>query len=181
MQVFWEKGFEGTSMSDLTGVLGIGRQSLYGAFGDKRALFVECLERYVSTVLEQALFQVLDAEGSPLANVRRVFDAWGAYAESPEFRGCMLGNSLAELGSHDSELDGILRWKLDRLRGGFERALTRAKELGELRESADVGALARSLTAFAQGAALVCRIWRDPEAIRATLLGARTLIDVNAA
>jgi AcrR family transcriptional regulator len=46
MQVFWEKGFEGTSISDLTGAMGINPPSLYAAFGDKERLFMEAIERY---------------------------------------------------------------------------------------------------------------------------------------
>jgi TetR/AcrR family transcriptional repressor of nem operon len=176
MRLFWEKGYEGTSMSDLTQALGIGRQSLYGGFGDKRELFVLCLERYTEQVLEKSLFAELDDEGSPLAAIERVLDAWEAYANSDAFLGCLLGKSLAELGRRDSELDRLLRAKLDRIQKGFERALTRAKLAGELTASADARALARSVTAFAQGAAVVCQVWRDPRAVRETMLGARALI-----
>jgi AcrR family transcriptional regulator len=46
LQVFWRKGYEGTSLSDLTGAMGINRPSLYAAFGDKEALFRKALDRY---------------------------------------------------------------------------------------------------------------------------------------
>src|ERR1700693_3521049 len=46
MQVFWRKGYEGASLSDLTGAMGINRPSLYAAFGDKEALFRKALDRY---------------------------------------------------------------------------------------------------------------------------------------
>lgn len=46
LQVFWQKGYEGTSLSDLTEAMGINRPSLYGAFGDKEALFRKALDRY---------------------------------------------------------------------------------------------------------------------------------------
>ena len=176
MRVFWQKGYEGTSMTDLTVALGIGRQSLYGAFGGKRQLFVECLERYSEHVLQKSLFSMLDAEGSPLAALKTVLDAWEAYAGSGEFMGCMLGKSVAELGRRDSELDALLRKKLDRIRHGIERNLVRAQKAGELTASADPKVLARSLTAFAQGAAVVCQVWRDPRAVHDTMLGAHQLI-----
>lgn len=181
MRLFWQKGYEGTSMSDLTLALGMGRQSLYGAFGDKQRLFVACLERYSEQVLEKSLFSALDGDGSPLAAVERVLDAWQAYVESDEFLGCLLGKSLAELGRRDSELDRLMRSKLDRIQKGFERALTRAKASGELDAKADPRALARSIAAFAQGAAVVCQVWREPRAVRDTLLGARTLLAAHRA
>src|SRR5262245_37413696 len=90
MRLFWAKGYEGTSMSDLTVALGIGRQSLYGAFGGKRELFVACLERYSEHVLERSLFGTLDEPaGSALAALERVLDAWEAYVKSDEFKGCL--------------------------------------------------------------------------------------------
>jgi AcrR family transcriptional regulator len=48
MRVFWEKGYEGTSLTDLTEAMGINRPSLYAAFGDKEALFLKAMEQYTS-------------------------------------------------------------------------------------------------------------------------------------
>ncbi|MGC4094018.1 MAG: TetR/AcrR family transcriptional regulator [Polyangiaceae bacterium] len=176
MLLFWERGYDATSMSDLTEALGIGRQSLYGTFGDKRALFLACLERYVEGVLKVGVFDPLAADGSPLANVRRVLDGWEAYALSQDFRGCLLGKSLSELGQREPELDRIMRSKLDRMHESLERALKAAKKRGELSASADPRVLARALTAFSQGAGMVCQVWREPELVQQTLQGARALL-----
>ena len=46
MRVFWQKGYEGTSLSDLTDAMGINRPSLYAAYGNKEALFRKALDRY---------------------------------------------------------------------------------------------------------------------------------------
>ena len=48
MQLFWEHGFDGTSMSELTEAMGINRRSVYAAFGNKEALFTSALERYLA-------------------------------------------------------------------------------------------------------------------------------------
>jgi len=176
MQLFWVRGYEGTSMSDLTQALGIGRQSLYGTFGDKRRLFLACMDRYVDGVVKFAIFDPLALEGSPLQNVGRVLDAWEGYAKSSEFRGCLLGKSLGELGQREPALDLVLRSKLDRVEQAFERALRLAKKQGELLPSADPRMLARALTTFAQGAGMVCQVWREPEVIHQTLQGARALL-----
>jgi len=179
MQLFWRQGYDGTSMSDLTTALGVGRQSLYGAFGDKHTLFVACLERYTEEIFEKSLLSLLDGDGPPLAGIDRVLDAWEAYVGSDQFKGCLLGKALAELGMTDPKLDALLRTKLDRIRGSLERALTRGQEAGELDPGADTRALARSITAFAQGAAVVCQVWRDPVAVRETLAGARGLLQAH--
>src|SRR5215467_10729184 len=51
MELFWRKGYEGTSLSDLTDTLGITRPSLYAAFGNKEALFRRALERYETNIV----------------------------------------------------------------------------------------------------------------------------------
>src|ERR1700724_4481395 len=48
LHVFWRKGYEGTSLSDLTNAVGVNRPSLYAAFGDKKALFRKALDRYLT-------------------------------------------------------------------------------------------------------------------------------------
>src|ERR1700722_3582756 len=48
MRLFWEHGFDGTSMSELTEAMGINRRSVYAAFGNKEALFTASLERYLA-------------------------------------------------------------------------------------------------------------------------------------
>ena len=48
MRLFWEHGFDGTSMSELTEAMGINRRSVYAAFGNKEALFTAALERYLA-------------------------------------------------------------------------------------------------------------------------------------
>src|SRR5512139_3231149 len=64
MGVFWRKGFDATGVADLEAATGLGRQSLYGAFGDKRALFAQVVDFYFARVLKPGLVDVLDAEGS---------------------------------------------------------------------------------------------------------------------
>jgi TetR/AcrR family transcriptional repressor of nem operon len=178
MELFWRKGYEATSLSDLTAGLGIGRQSLYLAFGDKAGLFQECLELYTD-LLERDLNQQLDQEGSILGNLRRTLDQAETHAQGKQFHGCLLGNALAEVGARDDTLDRILRRKVERVRTVYERALSHAARRGELKPNTDVTALAHALVAFTQGAALLCRVWREPGTISATLNGVRALLDAH--
>src|SRR6266849_10442783 len=63
LQVFWRKGYEGTSLSDLTGAMAVNRPSLYAAFGDKEALFRKALDRYA----EASASYVREALNQPTA------------------------------------------------------------------------------------------------------------------
>src|SRR3954470_2591512 len=87
MFLFWQKGYEATGLVDLEQATGLGRQSLYGAFGDKRAFFLRVVEHYFERVLKPHIVDVLDAPGSARANVERIFEQWQSLAEAPEFHG----------------------------------------------------------------------------------------------
>src|SRR5688572_5795338 len=71
MQVFWNKGYLGTSLSDLTDAMGINRPSLYAAFGNKESLFRQALDRYVKG--PSAYFQEALQEPNARAVVERLF------------------------------------------------------------------------------------------------------------
>ena len=177
MILFWKKGYEATGLVDLEQATGLGRQSLYGAFGDKRALFLRIVERYFDRVLKPHVVDVLDAPGSARANVERIFEQWQAVAEAADFHGCLVGNSVPEFGAKDSEISDVLRRKLELMEGAFTRALSRAKRDGEVNATLDVRGTARSLLTIAQGLAVVARVNREPAFVRGVLHAARRLLD----
>jgi len=177
MAVFWKNGYAGTALAELEAATKLGRQSLYGAFGDKRALFARVVERYFDVVLRPYIIDVLDAPGSPRANVERVIRAWESAAAAPEFNGCLVGNSSSEMGLHDPEMAELLRRKLELLEAAFHRALTRAQRAGEINAGADVRALARSFVVTAQGLSIVCRVNRERAFVRAVARDALARLD----
>jgi TetR/AcrR family transcriptional repressor of nem operon len=177
MTVFWRNGYAGTALADLESATKLGRQSLYGAFGDKRALFARVVERYFEAVLKPYIIDVLDAPGSGRANVEKVIRAWESAAAATEFNGCLVGNSSSEMGLHDPEMAELLRRKLELLEAAFHRALGRAQRAGEINAAADVRALARSFVVTAQGLSIVCRVNRDRAFVRAVARDALARLD----
>lgn len=135
MGLFWKQGYAGTGLADLEAATDLGRQSLYGAFGDKRALFERVVERYFDTVLRPGLIDPLDKPGLARANIERVLRQAGEYAAAPGFDGCLVGNSAAELGLHDPTMADLLRRKLALVEEAFYRAILRAQRAGEIRRS----------------------------------------------
>ncbi len=176
MNAFFEKGYEGTSLSDLERVTGLGRQSLYGAFGDKRALFSRVVEHYFETQLKPAFIDLLDAPGSALGNIERLLALMEQTALSPEFNGCLVGNSVAELGVVDADTAALLARKLELIEEALVRALRRAQRDGEVQKCLDPRVTARSLLALTQGLALMARVNRDRTFVRSVLQSARQLI-----
>ena len=175
MHVFWKHGYEGTGLVMLEQATGLGRQSLYGVFGDKRGLFTRAVEHYFDRVIRPGI-DALDAPGSALANLERVLQAWEAVATAPDFNGCLLGNSVPELASKDSEVSALLTRKLELMEGAFARALRRAKRDGELPAELDVKSTARALLTLAQGLAVIARANRDPGFVRGVVQAARCLL-----
>ena len=74
MNVFWDKGYEATSMQDLVAATGLLKGSLYGAFGDKRALYLIALNHYDRTRI-QAGVDMLAGQGTGQEKVKQLFDS----------------------------------------------------------------------------------------------------------
>jgi TetR/AcrR family transcriptional regulator, transcriptional repressor for nem operon len=175
MGVFWRKGYEGTGLVDLEEATGLGRQSLYGVFGDKRGLFAKVVEHYFERVIKPGI-DLLDAPGSPRAHIEQTFDAWEAAARSPGFNGCLIGNSVPEMCAKDPELGTVLARKLALMEQGFVRALKRAQRDGEVSTKLDVKSTARTFLTLAQGLAVVVRAQGDPSFVRSVTQTARGLL-----
>jgi len=101
--VFWEKGFAGTSADDLVGAMGIGRQSLYDTFGDKRRLFLAALRTY-NTDGVTALSRKLRAGPTALAAIGRILVDLAEVREKARSLGCMGVNAICEMAREDAEV-----------------------------------------------------------------------------
>jgi len=153
LRVFWRKGYEGTSLSDLTKAVGVNRPSLYAAFGDKKALFRKALDRYLTGpagYTQEAL-----KEPTARAVVERLLQ--GAADLNTEPRnpgGCLMVQGALVCGE---EGDSI-RQELIACRAAGEAALRRrfqrAKSEGDLSADTDPADLARYLATIIYGMAV---------------------------
>ena len=157
MSLFWEKGYEATGLAELLERMGIGRQSLYNTFGDKRSLFEQALSHYYKTRITR-FQQVIEGNASPLEGVRAILRMIESHNTSGNGLGCLVINSIAESGAFDAEMKTLLRDKLKKLEAIFKSALARAKEANELRADTDTRALARALVSTAFGTTLMGRV-----------------------
>jgi len=154
--LFRERGFDGTSVPDLTERLGICRQSLYNAFGDKRGLYLEALERYGEREVHAKL-ALLAADGSPLENVRTVIRGLAAQATACPSEGCLTVTAMVETRNDPEALDVVER-HVELLEHGFRAALASAQAKGELRPDARPERLARALITSVYGIGLLTRL-----------------------
>jgi TetR/AcrR family transcriptional repressor of nem operon len=162
MQLFWERGYEGTSVDDLVTRLGIGRGSLYAAFGSKHALYLRALDRYRCQQMAGALAE-LDAPGTPLLpTVRRLLEGIAAetlgeaFGDAPAGRpaappGCFMVNATTERAACDPGVAARVRDNAGAMAATLERAVRRAQAAGEVPAGRDARALARFLVMAIQG------------------------------
>ena len=171
MNAFWRKGYEATSLVDLTTVTGLNKASLYRVFGDKHRLFLAALQNYADVEFRETT-AVISPVATPLENIRAVVQRICDDAGSE--KGCMMINSMVELAPHDPEVKDLLRrfgeQRLDALRD----MLARAQAAGEIRADLDPERLARSLMIALAGSAAMVKGFMPGEAIVENL---DTLID----
>lgn len=103
MHVFWAKGFAATSTDDLLRAMGIGRQSLYNAFGDKRQLYVEALSAYQRGTVRGHLTR-LDGPASPIEGLFELLRGLAPEEDAQRALGCMGVGSVSEFGTRDPAL-----------------------------------------------------------------------------
>lgn len=154
MHLFWEQGFERTTVKDLTDVMGISAPSLYNAFGDKQALYDEAVAAYEhspAVVLPRAL-----AEPDARAVVAKIFDlAVHEYTSTEHPNGCFVSS------------DPVLGEQRARGLDAIRARLRRAAHDGELAHDADVDALADYVDIVLRGLSSRARDGADTETLRA--------------
>lgn len=141
---FWDKGYAATSMDDLLRVSGLGKGSLYGAFGDKHSLFLRVLRDYDDANL-LALRERLESAARGIDVVREFVlgltsDPTGTVAR----RGCLLANSNAELATSTPDVAAEARRSYDAIATILTTALERAQSEGDLDPDIDPAETARA-------------------------------------
>jgi TetR/AcrR family transcriptional repressor of nem operon len=155
MRLFWAQGYEATSLDDLCAATGLNRSSLYASFGDKRALLLLSIERYIelgpariASVLAQAI-PIRQAMAQVLANFVDSIVAGSGRT------GCFVGNCAAELAHHDKQALQLVCKGMQNIELALLKAFSRAQIHGELKPDTDVAALARFFMSSMQGLRLV--------------------------
>lgn len=177
MELFWERGYEATSMTDLVERLGIGRASLYATFGGKHDLFVKALDHYLRG-REPSPIELLSQPGPALPAVRALVEQYVAEGICDERRrGCMLVNAATERLPDDQVVGRRVESSWDTLEVALASALTRARAQGEIGIDKDPRALARFLLTVLQGLRVLAKGAPDPERLRDAATQALRVLD----
>jgi len=145
IELFWQKGYNGTSMQDLVDTLGISRSSLYDTFGDKHQLYLKALESYKQT---QAAIRdrILNGSVPAKAAIRQLLDMIiNEMIHDKQQKGCFLINSAVETASHDKDTSAIICDNDVQLENAFYGVIKRGQGNGEITSKQDPRTLARFL------------------------------------
>ncbi|QIY70929.1 TetR/AcrR family transcriptional regulator [Streptomyces sp. RLB1-33] len=178
LELFWRRGYEATSMTDLVEHLGVGRASIYATFGNKHELYLKALDRYQQARNPQ-LLRELSQPGPALPAVRAVVRRFATEATTEERRlsGCFVTNTAAELAPHDTAAARRVEHNWDHIETLLHSALVRAQAQGELPADRNPLTLARMLLVLMQGLRVVGKASADPARVQDAAEQALTLLD----
>lgn len=148
LDLFWSKGYEATSITDLTEAMGIQRGSLYQAFGDKKTLFLTALERYLAAGRAQCE-ALLAEKDSAIQGLM----AWceKSLTGCPSRKGCFAVNTTVELAPHDKDIAKVTAKHWAEVEEILTRVVKEGQSQGELRSDAAPEAVARMLISCLAG------------------------------
>ncbi|MAQ13182.1 MAG: TetR family transcriptional regulator [Sandaracinus sp.] len=164
MELFWRDGYAATSLQALLDHMGISRQSLYNAFGDKKQLYLACLDRYAQRRLS-AMLTDLEGPGAGYGDIISFFESFRREKSRPASeppRACLIGRTCVELKAEDEALREKVHQHMERIYEAFQNALTNAVDRGEI-ETLELAPVARHLTATLQGLGIMARSGVAPE------------------
>ena len=154
---FWLRGYEATSVRDLSEAMGIGSASLYNAYGDKRALFARSLERYAERSMRDRNAR-MEASQRPKAAIGAfIAEIVDRSVKDPQRKGCLLVNSALDVAPHDSQIGKVVGGYLDEIRSFFRRNIEAACVAGQVPDHLDAEVVSGHLLGVLLGIRVLAR------------------------
>lgn len=169
MEVFWCKGYEATSMTDLLEAMNLSKSSLYQTFGNKQQLFERCLSRYAA-MLSTNMEKELNAAKSGKSFIENMFDTIANTAQQAAgTKGCLMVNSINEFGQKDPAITASLDNNLQIFTKIFMIAVKRAQLEGDISTDADPRAIASYLHVGVSGLRTMIKAGADRKSTKGTV------------
>lgn len=156
LETFRARGYSGTSLEDLTAATGLNRPSLYGAFGNKQALFEACIDRYWSRV-RQKFGTALDSTGTLHSDLLALFAAYFDVIYGGDVTGCLVVCALPTEVEREPSLRPRLELVLQQADAALTARLERARRSGELSADRDPARLAGVIGTVVMGLSVRAR------------------------
>lgn len=164
MEVFWQRGYEATSIDDLVKATGINRGSIYGTFGDKKGLFLAAVDHYTEMFAAPLIAEL--SEPDPRRALQGMFDAIIRRTSDLRFpRGCLYTNSALECPTAGDEIARRVTERVAELESAIYQNLRRAQLAGVLDGAYDSKALSRFFVGVVHGMNVLNKTAGDREVL----------------
>ena len=151
IQLFWHKGYNGTSMQDLVDTLGISRSSLYDTYTDKHTLFIKALESYQQAGVLK-IQQIINETDSAKETIRKLLELVATdLAGDKQQKGCFMVNAEVEVAPHDQEVNRVVCNNDQQMEHVFYEVIKKGQETGEIKNNQNARALARFIFTTIKG------------------------------
>ena len=156
MLLFWRHGYEATSLSDLTSAMDVTPPSIYAAFGNKKRLFLEAVQRYLSgpDTPARMIAEAATASDAAWALLRAAATGFTGIDTPP---GCLLATAAISCSAAAADVQGKLAAIRREIEACLRRRIVQAVEAGEMDAGTDAEALAGHVTAVIQGMSTLAR------------------------
>ena len=162
IQLFWHKGYNGTSMQDLVDNLGISRSSLYDTYTDKHTLFIKALESYQQAGALK-IQQIINLTDSAKETVRKLLELVATdLSGDKQQKGCFMVNAEVEVAPHDQEVNRVVCNNEQQMEHVFFEVISKGQETGEIKNKQDARALARFIFTTLKGIRVSAKSNNDP-------------------
>jgi TetR/AcrR family transcriptional regulator, transcriptional repressor for nem operon len=176
LEVFWQKGYAGTTPQDLLEATGIGKGSFYNYFKSKHNMFELCLQRYRSSQAD-AMIAFLKQPISAKVRLRGALEQLIKFdLEGPVRKGCMAVNTAAELATSDESALGIVQAMFDRTEAAFAQLIEDGQSTGDIRTDIDAASLASLLFTTVLGLRIAGLVADTPDRLERTVDAALRLL-----
>jgi TetR/AcrR family transcriptional repressor of nem operon len=166
VQLFWHKGYNGTSMQDVLDNLGLSRSSLYRAFTDKHTLYLKALANYQQFSFSE-IRSVINEGDTAKETIRKILDFIADVVLSDEqHKGCFMLNSEVEISLHDKVVHDMVVSSDQNLEDFFFHVLKKGQKNGGISKAQDARAMARFFLNTAKGIRVTAKSNSDKEVFR---------------
>lgn len=165
LEIFWSKGYNGTSMQDLIDGLGISRSSLYDTFGDKRALFLSVLEHYRKNQSD-AMINMVEQSTDIVQTLREIlYQTLNSCPADKVKYGCFMVNTTIELAPHDAEINDMIAGNQKDVEQVIYKAIQKGQQKGQVTKQHSAKTLARFILNTFTGLRVTVKANTDKKAI----------------
>ncbi|HUC51584.1 MAG TPA: TetR/AcrR family transcriptional regulator [Xanthobacteraceae bacterium] len=177
IECFWQRGYEATSLRDLTSSMGLTAPSLYNAFGDKEELFARALDRYLERTTRDRLRR-LEETLAPKAAIHRFFAEIVEHSVSDlQRKGCFLVNSALEVAPHHADCRAVIAAQFGDIEAFFKRCIRKARADKTIPPHIDAADTARLLLGVLLGIRVLARSKPERDVLEGVVRPALALLD----